>query len=390
MSSIKQIITDLSRGTTEIINTELLEAKLRRSQETGKPLHIKAGFDPTAPDIHLGHSVLLRKMRQFQELGHKVFFLIGDFTALIGDPTGKNQLRPRLEPAFIEENAKTYAKQVFKILDPKKTEVVFNSHWLGKMTPQDLVALTAQSTVAQMLVRSDFKKRFDAGREISVLEFIYPLLQGYDSVAMKADVELGGSDQKFNLLMGRQIQQAYGQEPQVVMMTPLLEGLDGENKMSKSLNNYVGINEQPSEIFGKIMSISDELMFKYAECLTSLNLDELHQMHPKEAKMKLAETIVVQYYDAHAGQAAREAFERVFAKGENPEDMTEFSLAQAKTGLSLAELLVDLKLVGSRNEVRRLMQQGGISVNNEKITDEKWPLRPGIIKVGKRRFLKIS
>ena len=260
-----------------------LEAKLKE----GRPLIIKAGFDPTAPDIHFGHTVLLRKMKQFQDLGHKVVFLIGDFTAQVGDPTGRNELRKKMSMAEIEKNAVTYKAQVFKILDPQKTQVVFNSHWLSKLTPQDLLELSAQSTVAQMLARADFKKRFESGKEISLLEFIYPLLQGYDSVHLKADVELGGNDQKFNLLMGRQLQEAYGQKPQVVLMTPLLEGTDGVNKMSKSLGNTIGINDEPNEIFGKIMSISDELMYRYYEILTEEDLNVVKTVHPKEAKVNL-------------------------------------------------------------------------------------------------------
>src|SRR3984885_5545247 len=273
----QESLKKIARGTTEIISLADLEAKLKE----GRPLIIKAGFDPTAPDIHLGHTVLLRKMKQFQDLGHKIVFLIGDFTAQVGDPTGRNELRKKMSMAEIEKNAVTYKAQVFKILDPQKTQIVFNSHWLSTLTPQDLLELSAHSTVAQMLARSDFKKRFESGKEISLLEFIYPLLQGYDSVHLKADVELGGNDQKFNLLMGRQLQEAYGQKPQVVVMTPLLEGTDGVNKMSKSLGNTIGINDEPNEIFGKVMSISDVLMLRYYEILTEVNLDTVKKLHPK-------------------------------------------------------------------------------------------------------------
>src|SRR3989338_8805217 len=289
--SIEELIEKISRGTTEIINAQALKDKLARSLRTKKPLHIKAGFDPTAPDIHLGHVVLLRKLRQFQDMGHTVFFLIGDFTAQIGDPTGRNEMRPKMTQEQIFGNAKTYKDQVFKILDEKKTKVVFNSKWLGKLTAQELLDLSARSTVAQMLARADFKKRFEDKKEISILEFIYPLLQGYDSVYLKADVELGGSDQKFNLLMGRQLQEIFKQEPQVVIMTPLLEGIDGVLKMSKSLGNYIGITEPPKEIFGKIMSINDQLMTRYYELLTEADLNFVKTLHPRDAKVRLAEEI---------------------------------------------------------------------------------------------------
>ncbi|MBU4333043.1 MAG: tyrosine--tRNA ligase, partial [Candidatus Omnitrophica bacterium] len=290
---IKDQIKKISRGSAEIIDLKSLEKKLQESKKNKKPLRVKAGFDPTAPDIHLGHVVLLRKLRQFQDLGHKVLFLIGDFTALVGDPTGRNELRPAIDLSDIRKNAKTYAKQALKILDqdPKKIKIVYNYDWLSKLTAQEMLELTAHSTVAQMLARSDFKKRYEAGSEISIMEFLYPLLQGYDSVHLEADIELGGSDQKFNLLMGRQLQEVKGQEPQVIIMTPLLEGLDGVKKMSKSLGNYIGIDEPPKEIFGKLMSISDELMFRYIEILTDFDLDELKSMHPKEAKMKLGQEI---------------------------------------------------------------------------------------------------
>src|SRR3990167_7879064 len=307
--AINESLEHISRGTAEIINPEGLKAKLLASQKNKNPLRVKAGFDPTAPDIHLGHTVLLRKLRQMQDLGHQVFFLIGDFTAQIGDPTGKDHIRPQLDRQKVNQNAKTYKEQVFKILDPKRTEVVFNSAWLDKLSSQEILSLTAHSTVAQMLARSDFKKRFEEKKEISLLEFIYPLLQGYDSVHLKADIEFGGTDQKFNLLMGRELQDAYGVSPQVVIMTPLLEGTDGVQKMSKSLGNYVGINEPPDDMFGKLMSISDELMYKYFEYLTDFALDEVKAFHPKEAKLRLAETIVKQFYDAHQATKARNNFE---------------------------------------------------------------------------------
>ena len=386
--SIQDAIRIISRGTTEIINVELLEKKLLRSEKEGKPLVIKAGFDPTAPDIHVGHVVLLRKMRQFQELGHNVVFLIGDFTAQVGDPTGRNELRKKMTREDIEKNAVTYQDQVFKVLDSRKTSVVFNSQWFGKFTAQQLMELTAHATVAQTLARADFKKRFDEGREISLLEFIYPLLQGYDSVHLKADVELGGSDQKFNLLMGRQIQEAFHQEPQVVIMTPLLEGLDGVNKMSKSLGNYIGINEPPREIFGKVMSVSDELMIRYFELLTDEDIAAVRQMHPKEAKMKLAGEIVRQFHGADAARDARAHFENVFSQKQVPDDIQVYALAQGKG--PLVEILVKTGIVPSKNEARRLIKQGAVTFEGQPVADESWSAVPGVLKVGKRRFLKFE
>lgn len=383
----QEIFERLSRGTVEIITPVDLKAKLQHSKKTGQPLKIKAGFDPTAPDIHLGHYVLLRKLRQFQDLGHDVYFLIGDFTAQIGDPTGRDQLRSKMSPDTIVENAKTYKKQVFKVLDEKKTKVVFNSDWLAKLSAQSILELTAFSTVAQVLARADFKKRFESGKEISILEFIYPLLQGYDSVHLKADVELGGSDQKFNLLMGRQLQEAFGQKPQVVMMTPLLEGTDGEKKMSKSLGNYIGINEPASEIFGKVMSVSDALMFKYYEILTEANLAEIKALHPKEAKMQLAEEIVSRFHSAGDAKKARQGFEKVFSQGDVPEDVIEYKISRSPE--RIIDILVKTKLVASKSEARRLLSQGGISMDGAKISDEEWPLKAGILKVGKRRFIKL-
>ncbi len=378
-----QTLETIIRGTTEIINLEGLKAKLRE----GRPLRVKAGFDPTAPDIHLGHAVLLRKLRQFQDLGHEVYFLIGDFTAQVGDPTGKDQLRPKMTPQEVAENAKTYKKQVFKILDPKKTKVVFNSKWLSKLSAQEVLELTAHSTVAQMLARADFKKRYEDQKEISLLEFVYPLLQGYDSVHLKADIELGGNDQKFNLLMGRQLQEALGQPPQVVLMTPLLEGLDGVKKMSKSLGNYIGINEGPVEIFGKVMSINDALMIRYYEILTDADLNQIRSMHPKDAKLGLAERIVGQFYSQAEAQKARVEFERVFSQRKNPQDIEEYKVKQ---GTPLIDILVDSGVAGSKNEVRRLIKQGAISFEGQRIDREDWPGQAGILKVGKRRFLRLA
>lgn len=381
-------ISKIKRGTAEIISADALQKKFKTGLAEKRRLRIKAGFDPTAPDIHLGHVVLLRKLRQFQDLGHQVLFLIGDFTAQIGDPSGRDQTRPKMSAQEIAQNASTYQSQVFKILDPQKTEIVFNSHWLNPLTSQQIVELTAYSTVAQMLARADFKKRFEEKKEISLREFIYPLLQGYDSVHLKADVELGGSDQKFNLLMGRQLQEAFHQEPQVVIMTPLLEGTDGVAKMSKSLGNYIGINESADEIFGKIMSISDELMFKYYELLTDFDLKEIKSLHPKEAKLKLAETISGQFSSLSGAKKARENFEKTFSQRQNPEDVLEyvFNPQQAKT---ISDVLVEAGLVKTGNEARRLIREGALTHNGSKIDNEKWKMTEGLLKVGKRRFLKL-
>ncbi|OGX26858.1 MAG: tyrosine--tRNA ligase [Omnitrophica WOR_2 bacterium RIFCSPHIGHO2_01_FULL_48_9] len=385
---IQDSIAKIIRGTAEIINREALEEKLIESEKRKKPLCIKAGFDPTAPDIHLGHYVLLKKLRQFQDLGHQVYFLIGDFTAQVGDPSGRDQTRPKMDAKQIAQNAKTYKAQVFKILDPKKTKVVFNSAWLEKLSAQEILELCAHSTVAQMLVRADFKKRFEDKREISLLEFIYPLLQGYDSVHLKADVELGGSDQKFNLLMGRQLQEAFGFKPQVVIMTPLLEGTDGVQKMSKSLGNYIGINEPPREIFGKVMSISDALMLRYYELLTDCDLAEIKTLHPREAKLRLGCEIVKQFYGAAAAQAERENFEKTFSQKKVPDDIEAYRLG-TESPESLVDILVRTKLVESKNEARRLIGQAAITHDGNKITAETWAVKPGVLKVGKRRFLRL-
>jgi tyrosyl-tRNA synthetase len=386
---VKALIQKITRSTAEIISIESLEKKLLSSRKNKKPLCIKAGFDPTAPDIHLGHVVLLRKLRQFQDLGHKVFFLIGDFTARIGDPTGQTQLRPMLTEKKIKENAKTYRNQVCKILDPdpKKLKIVFNSAWLDKLSSQNALQLAQHSTVAQMLARADFKKRYEEGREISILEFIYPLLQGYDSVHLKADIELGGFDQKFNLLMGRQMQETCGQEPQVVIMTPLLEGTDGVQKMSKSLGNYIGINESPDDIFGKLMSISDELMYKYFECLTDFALDAVKALHPKEAKLQLAEAIVKQFYNASQATKARSNFEKTFSQGQAPETIEKYVLGRNKR--TLADILIEKNMVASAREFQRLLKQGAISCEGTKLTDAQWVPQAGVVKVGKRRFLRL-
>jgi len=382
MSVPGSIIQTICRGTTEIIHLDSLRAKLAE----GRPLRVKAGFDPTAPDIHLGHVVLLRKLRQFQDLGHEVYFLIGDFTAQVGDPTGKDQLRPKMSPDEIARNAATYREQVFKILDESKTRVVFNSQWLSCLSAQDFLELSARSTVAQMLARADFKKRLEDQKEISILEFLYPLLQGYDSVHLKADIEVGGNDQKFNLLMGRQMQESYGQTPQAVMMTPLLEGLDGGRKMSKSLNNYIGIHEPPAEILGKVMSISDELMMRYYEMLTDCDLDEVRKRHPRDAKLELGEEMVRQFYSEAEAFQARQEFEKVFSQREMPGDVPEYQL---ETGDILVDILVKAQMVGSRNEARRLIRQGAVTVDGVRMQQEDCSVAPGIIKVGKRRFVRV-
>ncbi len=372
----------IERGTTEIISLQDLRKKLAE----GRPLIVKAGFDPTAPDIHLGHVVLLHKLKQFQDLGHHVYFLIGDFTAQVGDPTGRNELRKKMTLAEIEQNAQTYKAQVFKVLDPQKTKVVFNSRWLNGLTPQDMLELAAHSTVAQMLARADFKKRFESGREISVLEFIYPLLQGYDSVHLKADIELGGNDQKFNLLMGRQIQEAYGQPPQVVIMTPLLEGTDGVQKMSKSLGNYIGINEAPNGMFGKVMSISDDLMLRYYELLTEADLAAVKKLHPKEAKLQLAQIIVEMFHPKKEGLKAREHFEHTFSQHQVPQDIAEYKIVP---GQKLPDILLTAKVVPSKNDARRLLKEKAITFQEAVVADENWLPQPGILKIGKRRFLKL-
>lgn len=400
--SVAEQMEQIRRGAVEILLEKDLEEKLRKSIETGVPLKIKAGFDPTAPDLHLGHTVLLHKMRQFQQLGHEVYFLIGDFTGMIGDPTGKSETRRALTREDVLVNAETYKEQVFKILDPQKTKVVFNSEWLGKLTATDMIGLAAKYTVARMLERDDFGKRFATQMPISIHEFLYPLMQGYDSVAMKADVELGGTDQKFNLLVGRELQREWGQPPQTVITMPLLEGLDGVNKMSKSLGNYIGINDPADEIFGKIMSISDELMIRYYELLSDLTLAEIedlkkrikeHSLHPMEVKKQLGREIVARYHGAAAAQAAEENFVKRFRDNQVPEEMPEITLGREGATMLLAKILATAGLVDSNSEGRRAIKQGGVKVNGEKISDEQAELAcegTYIIQVGKRRFAKIA
>ena len=385
---IEKQLEIIKRGAVEIVSEEELRRKLQASIKEKRPLRIKAGFDPTAPDLHLGHTVLLRKLRQFQDLGHKVFFLIGDFTGRIGDPTGRSELRKQLNADDVAANAATYKKQVAKILDMRKTEVVFNSVWFEKMSVVEILKLTTHATVAQMLARADFKKRLSQEQDISILEFIYPLLQGFDSVELAADIELGGTDQIFNLLFGRQMQKDFAQEPQVVITMPLLEGTDGIQKMSKSFGNYVGINESPQDMFGKIMSISDELMMKYYTLLTDVDLDEVRASHPKEAKLRLAQEITASYHPEPEAHKARLDFERVFSQKELPDEIAVYTLAGPTP---IIEILIQAKLVASRNEARRLITQGAVVLNDAALSSEDTIIdSPGILKVGKRRFLKLE
>jgi len=377
----------IKRGAVDIISEEELKKKLEESIRLKRPLKIKAGFDPTAPDMHLGHTVLLRKMRQFQDLGHKVIFLIGDFTGRIGDPTGRSEIRKQLTKEDVAKNAVTYKKQVSKVLDLKKLEIVFNSDWFDKMSVLDMLNLTTHATVSQMLARADFKKRMAKNEDISLLEFMYPILQGYDSVKLEADIELGGTDQIFNLLMGREIQKDYGQGQQVVLTMPLLEGTDGVQKMSKSYGNYIGINDSASDMFGKIMSISDELMFKYYQLLTDANLEEIKSMHPKEAKLNLALGIVSQYHGIEAGAKQKEEFQRVFGSKELPQDIPEYKI---KPNEKIVSVLLASGLVKSGNEARRLIKQQAVTFQDAKISDEDFIIdKSGILKAGNRRFLKI-
>ena len=391
--NIQEQMELLSRGSLEILPAGSLEAKLKQAKKEDRPLRVKAGFDPTAPDLHLGHTVLIEKLRQFQHCGHQVIFLIGDFTGIIGDPTGKNETRPSLTHDEVLLNAETYKEQVFKILDPRQTEVRFNSEWLGNLTAADLIRIAGKATVARMLERDDFEKRYKGGQSIAIHEFLYPLVQGYDSVALDADVELGGNDQKFNLLMGRQLQEAYGKPPQVVLTMPLLEGLDGINKMSKSLNNYVGVAEPAKEQFGKLMSISDELMLKYYELLTDVNLDEIKSMHPMEAKKQMAAMIVERFHGEGAGVNAREGFESQFARNEVPDDVPEATLPAENGSLWIVRALAESGLTASNGEAIRMIKQNALSIDGEKISDKDHQLKPGgpyLIKLGKRKFLNLS
>jgi len=386
----------IRRGAEEVILEEDLQRKLAR----GKPLRVKAGFDPTAPDLHLGHTVLLNKMRQFQDLGHHVMFLIGDFTGMIGDPSGRNATRPALTPEQIAANAETYKVQVFKVLDPRRTEILFNSTWCSQLGAAGMVKLAAKHTVARMLERDDFAKRFAEQRPISIHEFLYPLMQGYDSVAMKADVELGGTDQKFNLLVGRELQKDYGQEPQVIITMPLLEGLDGVNKMSKSLGNYVGINESPDEMFGKLMSVSDELMWRYFELLSFEPLETIRDWkssvekgaNPRDIKVRLAQELVARFHSRGAAERALEEFESRFRHGGIPTEIEERELAAPKEGLTIVQVLKQAALCPSASDAQRMVEQGGVKVDGQKVEDKSLRLMPGaihVVQVGKRKFARV-
>jgi tyrosyl-tRNA synthetase len=397
MMTVEEQIAELSRGADEILPEDGLEAKLR----LGRPLVVKAGFDPTAPDLHIGHTVLINKMRQFQQMGHDVVFLIGDFTGMIGDPSGKNSTRPPLSPEDIKANAETYEAQIFKILDKDKTRVEFNSNWMGKMDAAGLVKLAARHTVARMLERDDFNKRYAGGQPISIHEFLYPLVQGYDSVQLRADVELGGTDQKFNLLVGRQLQQDYGQEPQVVMTTPLLEGLDGVQKMSKSLDNYVGITESPGEMFGKIMSISDDLMWRYFEVLSFRSLEDIAALrrsvetgvNPRDAKFELGLEIVARFHNGALAETAKKEFIARFQQGAMPEEIPELALDSQDGQLGIAHLLKGAGLVSSTSEAFRMIDQGAVKIDGQRVEDRSLQIKRGscnVYQVGKRRFARVS
>ena len=397
MSNITEQLALIRRGSDEI----LLEDELLERLRSGKPLRVKVGFDPTAPDLHLGHTVLINKMRQFQSLGHQVIFLIGDFTGLIGDPTGKNVTRKPLTQEAVQLNAETYKEQIFKILDPKKTEIAFNSTWMNELGSAGLIQLAAQHTVARMLERDDFSKRYRNEQPIALHEFLYPLVQGYDSVALRSDVELGGTDQKFNLLMGRELQKNYGQKSQIVLTMPLLEGLDGVNKMSKSLNNYIGITDVPNEMFGKIMSISDELMWRYFELLSFRSNDELAGLkrdveagkNPRDVKFLLADEIITRFHGADQASKAQAAFIAQFQKGAMPEDIPGVGLSVADSDIGIANLLKDAGLVSSTSDAMRMIRQGAVKIDDERIEDTRLRVAAGtehVYQVGKRRFARVK
>lgn len=393
MASIEAALAEIKRGVEELIPEEELIAKLKE----GRPLRIKLGADPTAPDIHLGHTVIFNKLRLFQELGHEVTFLIGDFTAMVGDPTGKNSTRPPLSREDVLRNAETYKEQVFKILDPAKTKIQFNSEWLSDLGAEGMIRLAANQTVARMLERDDFKKRYTGGQPIAIHEFMYPLLQGWDSVAMETDVELGGTDQKFNLLMGRELQKSNGQKPQVVLMMPLLVGLDGEKKMSKSANNYIGISEAPSEMFGKIMSISDDLMWSYYELLSFRPLEEIAQFksdveagkNPRDIKVLLAKEIIARFHTDADADAAEQEFVNRFAKNQIPDEMPEFAF---EAGRPVSNLLKEAGLCPSSSDAMRMVKQGAAKIDGEKVADSKFTPEAGtyVFQVGKRKFARIT
>ncbi|MFU2091449.1 tyrosine--tRNA ligase [Gallibacterium anatis] len=393
MTDINQVLAELKRGVDEVLSEEDLIEKLKEN----RPLKIKLGADPTAPDIHLGHTVVLNKLRQFQQLGHEVYFLIGDFTGMVGDPSGKNTTRPPLTREDVLRNAETYKQQIYKILDPEKTHVVFNSSWLGELGTEGMIRLASQYTVARMLERDDFKKRFSNHQSIAIHEFIYPLLQGYDSVALEADVELGGTDQKFNLLVGRELQKARGLKPQVAITLPLLEGLDGEKKMSKSLGNYIGVSEAPDDMFGKVMSISDELMWRWYDLLSFRSLDEIAQLkqdvangrNPRDVKILLAKELIERFHDKAAADAAEQTFIERFQKGAMPDEMPEFTF---ESEMPIANLLKEADLVSSTSEALRMIKQGGVKIDGEKVEDSKLVISAStaVYQVGKRKFAKVT
>ncbi len=396
MASVQEALEVIARGSDEILVPEELQKKI----ESGKPLRVKAGFDPTAPDLHLGHTVLINKLRQFQDLGHEVLFLIGDFTGMIGDPTGKSATRPPLTRDDVIENAKTYEQQIFKILDPEKTLVMFNSSWMNEMTSAELIQLAAKYNVARMLERDDFSKRYKSGQTIAIHEFLYPLIQGYDSVAMKADIELGGTDQKFNLLVGRELQKHYGQAPQVVLTMPILEGLDGVQKMSKSLNNYIGINEPASEMFGKLMSVSDDLMWRYFELLSFRPMVEIDKFrkqvedgeNPRNIKVLLAKEIITRFHDSTAADAAEQDFINRFRNNAIPDEIAEKPLSAGAEGLPLANVLKEAGLVASTSDGHRMVKQGAVKIDGERVDDSRTILQSGfsaVVQVGKRKFARI-
>jgi tyrosyl-tRNA synthetase len=400
MMTIDEQIEFLKKGAVDVIREADLRAKLERSAKTGKPLRVKLGADPTAPDIHIGHTVVIRKLRAFQELGHTAIFLIGDFTGMIGDPTGKNTTRPPLTREEINANAETYKAQIFKLLDPEKTEIRFNSEWFDKFDAADFVKLCSHTTVKQILERDDFEKRMNENKPIAMHELLYPLVQGYDSVALQADVELGGTDQKFNLLVGRDLQREYAQEPQVIITTPLLEGLDGVNKMSKSLNNYIGITDAPGDMFGKVMSISDELMWRYYDLMTDLMPAEIAalktrcdsgEVNPRNAKVDLAKLIIKDFHSNEAATGAEDEFNRRFVKKEIPDEIEEKQLPAGS--YKLLALLTDTGLAASKGEAKRLIEQGGVKVGGEKASDTAAEINIDgelIVQVGKRKFLRIK
>ena len=394
---MKENLNLIKRGIDELISEEELLAKLKSK----KQLVVKAGFDPTAPDLHLGHTVLINKLRHFQQLGHQVIFLIGDFTGMIGDPSGKNKTRPALDEAAIKENAKSYEKQVFKILDPKLTHVRFNSEWSNKLGAEGIIKLASQYNLARMLERDDFSKRYKSNQTIALHEFLYPLIQANDSIALKADIELGGTDQKFNLLVGRELQRAFGQEPQVVITVPILEGLDGKNKMSKSLDNYVGIDEAPNEMFGKIMSISDELMWRWFDLLSFKTTDEIKELkadqtngrNPRDIKIELAKELISRFHDEESADLAETNFINQFQKKNIPDDLEEVSLVLSEGSIPLANLLKDCEMTSSTSEAIRMIKQGAVRIDEKKITDTKYKISSGssaVYQVGKRKFKKIT